>query len=44
MYTRTQLGFRDKAWSVNKLGAVATAHGQSDTCLHILNTMCVGKE
>lgn len=34
-----QLGFRDKAWSVNKLGAIATAHGLPDTCLNILNTM-----
>lgn len=34
-----QLGYRDKAWSVNKLGAVATLHGSPDTCLSILNTM-----
>lgn len=34
-----QLGYRDKAWSVNRLGAVATAHGLPDTCLNILNTM-----
>lgn len=34
-----QLGYRDKAWSVNKLGAIATFHGHTDTCLSILNTM-----
>ncbi|KAF5841324.1 hypothetical protein DUNSADRAFT_13399 [Dunaliella salina] len=33
------LSYRDKAWSVNKLGAIATAHGHTDTCLNILNTM-----
>ncbi|KAL6746236.1 hypothetical protein V8C86DRAFT_2445362, partial [Haematococcus lacustris] len=34
-----QLGYRDKAWSVNRLGAIATAHGLPETCLNILNTM-----
>lgn len=34
-----QLGFKDKAWSVNKLGAVALKHGAADACLQILNTM-----
>jgi transformation/transcription domain-associated protein len=34
-----QLGYRDKAWSVNKLGGIATTHGLPDTCLNILNTM-----
>lgn len=34
-----QLGFKDKAWSVNKLAAVALKHGAADACLQILNTM-----
>jgi hypothetical protein len=34
-----QLGYRDKAWAVNKLGMVATGHGLPDTCLSVLNTM-----
>ena len=34
-----QLGYRDKAWSVNKLGSVATQHGCPETCLSILQNM-----
>ncbi|GIL45633.1 hypothetical protein Vafri_2841, partial [Volvox africanus] len=34
-----QLGYKDKAWSVNRLGAVALKHRLPDTCLQMLNTM-----
>ncbi|GFR40173.1 hypothetical protein Agub_g730, partial [Astrephomene gubernaculifera] len=34
-----QLGYRDKAWSVNRLGSVALKHGLPDTCLQMLNTL-----
>eukprot|EP00798_Chlamydomonas_sp_ICE-L_P011531 gene11531-34243_t len=34
-----QLGYKDKAWAVNKLGALATLHGCTDTCLGILNNL-----
>ncbi len=30
-----QLGYKDKAWAVNKLGSVATLHGLPDTCLQV---------
>jgi transformation/transcription domain-associated protein len=34
-----QLGYRDKAWAVNKLGMISTLHGLPDTSLSVLNTM-----
>lgn len=34
-----QLGYKEKAWAVNKLGAVATAHGLPELSLHMLNTL-----
>ena len=36
-----QLGYREKAWSVNQLGAAATSHGLTDTALLVLATMWV---
>ena len=32
-----QMGYRDKAWSVNRLGHVARLHHQPDACVHIIN-------
>ena len=34
-----QLGYRDKAWSVNRLGAMARKQGCAETCKNIINTM-----
>eukprot|EP00252_Welwitschia_mirabilis_P021819 TRINITY_DN5712_c0_g1_i1.p1 TRINITY_DN5712_c0_g1~~TRINITY_DN5712_c0_g1_i1.p1 ORF type:complete len:3567 (+),score=681.06 TRINITY_DN5712_c0_g1_i1:1467-10703(+) len=34
-----QLGYRDKAWSVNKLAHVARKQGLYDVCVNILNKM-----
>ncbi|KAL6768445.1 hypothetical protein ACKKBF_B39155 [Auxenochlorella protothecoides x Auxenochlorella symbiontica] len=34
-----QMGYRDKAWSVNRLGLVARLHSQPDACCAIINTM-----
>ena len=34
-----QLGYRDKAWSVNRLGHVARLHHLPETCIHIINTL-----
>jgi hypothetical protein len=34
-----QLGYRDKAWSVNRLGAVARRHGYGEACLRIINSL-----
>lgn len=36
---RLQLGYRDKAWSVNRLGAVARRHGYGEACLRIINSL-----
>lgn len=33
------MGYRDKAWSVNRLGHVARLHHQPDACVHIINHM-----
>ena len=30
---------RDKAWSVNRLGAVARKHGSHEACLRVTNTL-----
>ena len=35
----SQLGYRDKAWSVNRLGAVARRHGYGEACLRIINSL-----
>ncbi|KAK9813189.1 hypothetical protein WJX72_010368 [[Myrmecia] bisecta] len=34
-----QLGYRDKAWSVNRLGCVARKHGCYETCKNIINNL-----
>eukprot|EP00899_Mesostigma_viride_P026573 jgi/Mesvir1/70/Mv13673-RA.2 len=34
-----QIGFRDKAWSVNKLAQVCRRHGLGDVCVGVLNKM-----
>lgn len=34
-----QLGYRDKAWSVNKLAYVAYKHSCPDVCINIIGTM-----
>ena len=34
-----QLGYREKAWSVNKFAAVARRQGLPDTCITILTKM-----
>ena len=34
-----QLGFRDKAWSVNRLARIARKHGQPRVCVSVLNKM-----
>ena len=34
-----QLGFRDKAWSVNRLAHIARKHGMSRVCVSVLNKM-----
>ena len=34
-----QLGYRDKAWCVNKLANVARSQGMTDVCINILTTM-----
>ncbi|KAG6555625.1 hypothetical protein Mapa_002860 [Marchantia paleacea] len=34
-----QLGFRDKAWSVNKLASVARKQGLYEVCVNVLNKM-----
>ncbi len=34
-----QLGYRDKAWSVNRLGAVARRHGYGEACTRIINSL-----
>ena len=31
--------FRDKAWTVNRLGAVARKHGSHEACLRVTNTL-----
>eukprot|EP00884_Botryococcus_braunii_P021980 jgi/Botrbrau1/8466/Bobra.0237s0083.1 len=33
------LGYREKAWSVNRLGKVALRLGCPDTCIHLIQTM-----
>lgn len=33
-----QMGYRDKAWSVNRLGYVARLHHLPEACVHIINT------
>ena len=35
----SQLGYREKAWSVNKFAAVARRQGLPDTCVTILTKM-----
>lgn len=37
--TLHQMGYRDKAWSVNRLGHIARVHHLPDTCVHIINTL-----
>ena len=32
-----QLGYRDKAWSVNQMGAAARRHGYGEACVRIIN-------
>jgi transformation/transcription domain-associated protein len=34
-----QLGYKEKAWSVNRLAAIMTLHGCTDSSLTVLNTM-----
>lgn len=34
-----QLGYRDKAWSVNRLGHVARLHHLPDACIRIINSL-----
>ncbi|KAL0020642.1 hypothetical protein WJX79_010395 [Trebouxia sp. C0005] len=34
-----QLGYRDRAWSVNRLGAVARKHGSYTSCVRMTNTL-----
>ena len=34
-----QMGYRDKAWGVNRLGHVARLHHLPEACCHIINTM-----
>ena len=34
-----QLGYRDKAWSVNRLGSVARRHGYGEACTRIINSL-----
>jgi transformation/transcription domain-associated protein len=34
-----QLGYRDKAWSVNRLGHVARLHHLPEACIRIINTL-----
>eukprot|EP00882_Tetradesmus_deserticola_P022364 GHRQ01024266.1.p1 GENE.GHRQ01024266.1~~GHRQ01024266.1.p1 ORF type:complete len:604 (+),score=307.17 GHRQ01024266.1:373-2184(+) len=34
-----QMGYRDKAWSVNKLGHIAYKHGCPDVCITVINNM-----
>ncbi|KAL0051806.1 hypothetical protein WJX82_002492 [Trebouxia sp. C0006] len=34
-----QLGYRDRAWSVNRLGAVARKHGSYASCVRMTNTL-----
>jgi hypothetical protein len=34
-----QLGFRDKAWSVNKLAYVARKQGLGEVCVNVLNKL-----
>eukprot|EP00887_Chlorella_sp_A99_P004017 scaffold11.g4017.t1 len=37
--TMHQMGYRDKAWSVNRLGHIARLHYQPEACCHIINTL-----
>jgi transformation/transcription domain-associated protein len=37
--TLHQMGYRDKAWSVNRLGHVARLHNLPETCVHAINTL-----
>lgn len=37
--TLHQMGYRDKAWSVNRLGHVARLHNLPEACVHIINTL-----
>jgi hypothetical protein len=34
-----QMGYRDKAWSVNRLGHVARLHYLPEACCHVINTL-----
>ncbi len=34
-----QMGYKDKAWSVNKLGSIAHKHGAPDVAIAIINNM-----
>ncbi|KAL4439666.1 hypothetical protein ABPG75_002667 [Micractinium tetrahymenae] len=34
-----QMGYRDKAWSVNRLGRIARLHHQPEACVQIINTL-----
>ncbi|KIY95658.1 transformation/transcription domain-associated protein [Monoraphidium neglectum] len=34
-----QMGYRDKAWSVNRLGTVAAKHGCPELCINVVNNM-----
>lgn len=34
-----QMGYRDKAWSVNRLGHVARLHHLPEACVHIINSL-----
>ncbi|KAL4854024.1 Transcription-associated protein 1 [Chlorella vulgaris] len=34
-----QMGYRDKAWSVNRLGRIARLHYQPEACVQIINTL-----
>lgn len=37
--TLHQMGYRDKAWSVNRLGHIARLHHLPETCVHLINTL-----
>jgi len=34
-----QMGYRDKAWSVNRLAHVARLHHLPETCVQMINTL-----
>ena len=34
-----QLGYKDKAWSVNKLSMVARRHGYYEACNRLINSL-----